>query len=88
MKNGLRKAVFVVSAGFSALFLFAYYDAYSKRQDCFNEAGRCFDGETGVVHLEQSGLAWLSLAGLASAIALYQLWRLIRISHQSVSRKT
>jgi hypothetical protein len=77
MKNRLRASVLVVSSGLSALFFYGYYASYFKREDCFNELGRCFDSETGVVYLEQSGVAWLSLAVLASGVALYQLWRLI-----------
>ncbi len=77
MRNRLRKAVFVVFSGLSALAFYGAYASYIKRKDCFNELGRCFDSETGVVYLEQSGVAWLSLAVLASGVALYQLWRLI-----------
>ena len=67
-----------MSSGSAVLFCFAYYDSYFKWRSCFNELGRCFDSDTGVVHLEQSGVAWLTLAVLASSIALYQIWRLSR----------
>lgn len=78
MKNWVRKAIFVVSSGLSALFFYAYVDAFLTKKACFNEQGRCFDSDEMVVHLEQSGVAWLSLAMLTSGIALYQLWRLTR----------
>jgi len=78
MRNWLRKTIFVVSSGLSGLFCIAYYVSYRNWQSCFNEAGRCFDGDVGNVYLEQSGIAWLSLAVLAFGIALYQLWRLTR----------
>lgn len=78
MKQGVRKTVFGVSAGMAAVFGFAYYESYFKWRGCFNELGRCLDGDSGVVHLEQSGGVWLSLAVLASGIALYQLRQLTR----------
>lgn len=57
---------------------FAYYALYFKWRTCFNEVGRCFDGDTGGVYLEQSQAIWLPLAVLASCVSLYQLWRLAR----------
>jgi hypothetical protein len=73
MGTWFGKAIFVVSAGLSILFCYAYFDAYFKRRNCFNEIGRCFDENDAVVYSQQSGLAWLSLAVLMAAIALYRL---------------
>jgi len=78
MKSWFRKTTFVLATGLSALSCFAYYEYYFRWRSCFNEFGRCFDSENSVVYFEQSGVAWLSLAVIASGIALYQLWRLIR----------
>ncbi len=78
MKNAIRKLAFVISLGFSATFCFAYYALHFKWRTCYNELGRCFDSDTGAVYLEQSGIAWLFLAAVASSIAAYQLWRLTR----------
>ena len=78
MKSWARKTIFAVSAACSALFFFVYFDAFLTKKSCFNEQGRCFDADDMVVHLEQSGVAWLSLALLASGVALYHLWRLTR----------
>ena len=78
MKQGVRKTVFGVSAGLAAVFGLAYYESHFKWRGCFNELGRCLDSDSGVVYLEQSGGVWLSLAVLASGIALYQLRQLTR----------
>ena len=74
----IRKIAVVASLGLSAFFYFSYYALYYKWRDCFNELGRCFDNDSGVIYLEQSGIIWLSLAVLTSCIALYQLYNLIR----------
>lgn len=74
----IRKALLGMSLGLAAILWFAYYALYFKWRNCFNELGRCFDSNTGVVYLEQSKDAWLPLALLASCISLYQLWRLAR----------
>ena len=55
-----------------------YYQHYFVRRHCFNELGRCFDPETGMVFLEQSGAIWLIITVFAGGIALYQVWRLTR----------
>ncbi|SLN51618.1 hypothetical protein ROG8370_02287 [Roseovarius gaetbuli] len=52
--------------------------SHFKWRGCLNELGRCLDSDSGVVYLEQSGGVWLSLAVLASGIALYQLRQLTR----------
>lgn len=76
MKIWIRKMIVVVSLGLSAVFGFAYYVQYFKWRECFNDLGRCYDGESGVVYLEQSGIVWLSLAVLMAGFGFYQLWRL------------
>jgi len=73
-----RKFVLVVFLGLAAFFCFAYYVRYFKWRDCFNELGRCYDSDTGMVYLEQAGAIWLSLAVLTFGISLYQIWRLSR----------
>jgi hypothetical protein len=78
MEAALRKLIFLASLGLSAIFWFACYFFYFKWLDCFNEMGRCFDSDTGVVYLEQSKLFWVPLAVLASCFSFYQLWRLTR----------
>ncbi|WP_439143429.1 hypothetical protein [Planktotalea sp.] len=65
-------AVALLSAG---VCFYAYYTFYFARRGCFNALGRCFDEDTGVVYLEQSGIAWLSIAAVFSAIAAWQVWR-------------
>lgn len=78
MEAALRKLLFLVSLGLSAIFWFACYSFYFKWLDCFNELGVCFDSDAGVVYSEQSKLIWLPLAVLMSCFSLYQLWRLRR----------
>ncbi|WP_422027383.1 hypothetical protein [Roseovarius sp.] len=61
--------------GLSGAFGYLCYVQYFRWRHCFNELGRCFDAESGVVYREQSGLAWLSLALLSLGAALYLFWR-------------
>lgn len=76
MKILIRKMSLIVSLGFAGVFGFAYHQQYFKWRACFNDLGRCYDSEAGVVYLEHSGMIWLSLAVIATAIGLYQVWRL------------
>lgn len=76
MKVLMRKIGFVVCLVFAAIFGFAYYEQYFKWRSCFNDLGRCYGSEAGVVYLEQSGIIWLSLVVIATAVGFYQLWRL------------
>ena len=55
-----------------------YYVQYFKWRSCFNEMGRCFDEDTGVVYSQQSGAVWLLVAVLALAIGLYNAWHLTK----------
>ena len=73
-----QKVTLFVSLLLAGCFGWAYYHQYFVWRGCFNELGRCFDPETGVVYLEQSGAIWLSLTLLFSAVALYQIWRILR----------
>lgn len=71
----IRTIFILISIGSSCLFGFFYYSQYFIWRDCFNELGRCYDPESGVVYLEQAGGIWLSLALLALGIALLLIWR-------------
>ncbi len=68
----------VLSLLLSAATTFMLWDRYWRWRDCFNEAGRCFDAETGDVLLAQSGVAWgaLTLLFLCLGLALLFLARL------------
>ncbi len=72
----IRTIVSAILLGLTVAFGYFYYVQYFKWRKCFNELGRCYDAETGVVYLEQSGAIWLSLAVLAFGATLYQAWRL------------
>ncbi|UWQ07713.1 hypothetical protein K3X41_13255 [Aliiroseovarius crassostreae] len=78
MTRKIRQFAFALSGTASAVLFWGYFVQHFKWRDCFNELGRCFDAESGVVYHAQSGGIWLSLAVLAAGIALYQLWRLRR----------
>ncbi len=78
MRHIIWKTVFVMAAGLSAAFYYLYYTQYFKWRDCFNDLGRCYDSESGIVYLEQAGIMWISLAVLMSVIAVFLLWRLKR----------
>ena len=56
---------------FAVFFGASYYTQHFNRRDCFNESGRCFDPETGVVHFQESGAIWLALALLALGLSYY-----------------
>ncbi len=58
-----------------AVFSFLSYDQHLKLSACFNALGRCFDPESGTVHIQQSGLVWLPLALLTIGGGIYSLWR-------------
>lgn len=62
--------------GLFVLFGYVYYTQYFRWRDCFNEAGRCFDPQTGVVYLEQSGITWITLTLLALGGFILCLWSL------------
>lgn len=60
--------------GMFVLFGYVYYTQYVRWHDCFNEAGRCFDPQNGVVYLEQSGITWITLTLLALGGFVLCLW--------------
>jgi hypothetical protein len=73
-----------VRAGFSALWLaltvlfaLAFYDRYWRWRGCFNELGRCYDPEEGVM-VEQAGLIWGMLTLLFGLLLVGSLWSLLR----------
>ena len=72
----MRKMSALFLLGLSLAFGYFYYVQYFRWRGCFNEMGRCFEAESGIVYLEQSGDTWLSLAALAFGASIYQIWRL------------
>ena len=72
----IKKIASLVSFGFALAFGYLYYVEYFKWRNCFNELGRCFDDDAGVVHSEQSGNVWFLLAVLALGVGLYNAWHL------------
>lgn len=79
----IRKISFLISLGAAFIFGYLYYVQYFKWRDCFNEEGRCFDDQSGVVYSEQSGAIWLSLTVLALGVSLYAGRKLRRQKQQT-----
>lgn len=63
--------------GLTLACVFAFYERYWRWQDCFNELGRCYDMEVGVM-VEQAGAIWGTLTLIFGLIFLGSLWRLLR----------
>ena len=61
----------VVAFCFAVFFGTSYYTQHFQRRDCFNELGRCFDPETGVVYSQEAGPIWLLLTVLALGLGYY-----------------
>ena len=73
-----------VRVGFAALWLaltvlfaLAFYDRYWRWRACFNELGRCYDPEAGVM-VEQAGLIWGGLLLIFGLLLVRSLRRLLR----------
>lgn len=73
-----RKTTLLAFLGLTVALGLVYYDQYVKRRHCFNELGRCFDEESGIVYTEQSGLVWLTMAVLALAVSVVLAWSAMR----------
>jgi len=71
-----------VLLGFVALFGFAYYDRYYRWRDCFNDLGRCYDPQTGMVYVEQAGFVWMLLALLCLGLVVMVLFLRNRMKQQ------
>lgn len=70
----IRHIISFLLFGLSVIFGYFYYAQYFKWRDCFNEAGRCFDRQSGVVYMEQSGIAWIILTLLTFGAFVFCLW--------------
>lgn len=70
-------APILICVALAGLFAFAFHEQYWRWRDCFNELGRCYDAEQGVVYLEQAGVVWGLLAAIP-AMAAALLWRRAR----------
>ncbi len=58
-------------------FAFMFYERYWRWQDCFNELGRCYDSEAGVM-VEQASFVWGFPTLVFGLLALGSLWSLLR----------
>ncbi len=75
--SALRAGLAALWLAFTALFSLAFYDRYWRWRGCFNELGRCYDPDEGVM-LEQAGLVWGGLALVFGLLLVASLWRLLR----------
>ena len=70
----IRHLISFLLLGVSVLCGYLYFVQYYKWRDCFDEIGRCFDSQHGVVYLEQSGIAWIILALFAFGGFVFCMW--------------
>lgn len=74
-----RSVITLCLCALSVLFGYLYYVQYYQWRDCFNDMGRCFDPNSGVVYMEHSGVTWLTLALLSMGAAALSV-RFLRTS--------
>lgn len=61
----------------TAAFAMTFYERYWRWADCFNELGRCYDTDAGVM-VEQASFIW-GVPTFVSALLLgLSLWQLLR----------
>ena len=72
-----RAAFAALWLAFTALFALAFHDRYWRWRGCFNELGRCYDPEHGVM-VEQAGAIWGSLTLIFGLLLIGSLWSLLR----------
>ena len=63
--------------GLTGICAFGFYERYWRWRDCFNELGRCYNPDAGVM-VEQAGLIWGTLALAFGLLALRSLWGFLR----------
>jgi hypothetical protein len=73
LRLAVRVGFAVLWLAFTALFALAFYDRYWRWRDCFNELGRCYDPEHGVM-VEQAGAIWGSLTLIFGLLSIRSLW--------------
>ena len=66
--------LWLAGALFSA---YAFHERYWRWRACFNELGRCYDPEAGVM-VEQAGLIWGGLLLIFGLLLVRSLRRLLR----------
>lgn len=69
----IRHLISLLLFGLSGLFGYFYYIQYYRWRDCFDETGRCFDPQYGVVYSAQSGTGWIILTMFPLAAAIIWL---------------
>lgn len=74
----LGRIACLLCLGLALVFGYVFSVGYVLRRECFNELGRCFDEEAGIVTAQQAGMVWFALAVLALAVGLLLAWRWIK----------
>jgi hypothetical protein len=64
-----------VLLGLAAVTAAAFYDRYWRWRGCFNELGRCYDPDSGMVLVEQAGAIWGGATVLCLASGLFLIVR-------------
>ncbi|EIM29093.1 hypothetical protein [Microvirga lotononidis] len=77
LRSAARLGVLILWLVLALVCSFAFYDRYWLWRDCFNELGRCYDSNAGVM-VEQSGLIWGILTLPFGLLAIRGLRQLLR----------
>jgi hypothetical protein len=67
----IRNIIIFVLICLGAITSFFYYAQYYVWRGCFNDQGRCYDPEMGIVYLEQAGIVWAGMSVLFLGTALF-----------------
>ena len=76
-RRAARLVRLAVTGTLAAGSAFLFYERYWIWRECFNELGRCYDGEAGVM-LQQAGWIWGGLFLIFATLALWNLAALRR----------
>lgn len=61
----------------TGLSIFLFYENYWRWRDCFNELGRCYETDVGVM-TDTAGPIWGSFTVIFGLLCLRALWKLLR----------
>lgn len=83
-KSGLRLVMSSLWVFLTYGNVMLFYERYWIWRDCFNELGRCYDEEQGVL-LKQAGPVWGGFSAIFGLLFLASLLRLLRQSDAPMS---
>jgi hypothetical protein len=73
----MRLSMVVLTGLLTAAFAWIFYERYWRWADCFNELGRCYDTDAGVM-VEQAAFIWGVPALICALLLALSLWLLLR----------